>query len=491
MNQGWWQSQDWGWRAVGCGLLIILAFKVWLIFQVPICAFHNDSHTYLRTAKMFWENWHISIHAKRAFLYPALLTLLPALPVRLSLSILWIQHVATLLIPIIGVRLLKEWTPFWRWLAFPLVLFLGLNVSLLFYSHDMIAEALYVTTFWFFLWKLWRFISGPSLEKCERLLWVAALCLALRPDGKVAILIASGAIVLFGGKWLKQLEFRNKKIFRLYIPGAICLGLWVAVSAHVTQQGWLFYSSVFPLTHLDSGVHQDYKKELRPLVEAWRSDLENYPENQGIIQWQLVNPKGKSIGPLWDKLRGKGQNAKLHEVCRGLAVEAVFHHPAMFLKLLLHKLHYTLSTPREYARKFLPEKIGDEWIDEVKAEPDYIPLLLGSNATLAKWANGFFAQRGPTPVNRLFSKLEPITAPIWWSGAGFLALCGWLLAFIKGRWRMLFWVGGLMGYLFLTYTIARGIPRYLLPFEPAMALGWMLLISFFVERLFRKRSEIV
>ncbi|MBX7157325.1 MAG: hypothetical protein K1X66_02935 [Verrucomicrobiae bacterium] len=476
MRQGW-QNLDWGWKAAWLGIFWVALFKIWLIIQVPICTFHNDSHTYLRTAKMFWADWHISIHPKRSFLYPVLLTLLASLPVRLSLTIICLQQAITLFIPLIAVRLLKEWTSFWRWLALPLVLFLGLNVTLLFYGHDMIAEAFYVTAFWFFLWKLWRFIFEPSTKHYEGLLWVAFLCLSLRPDGKVTVLIAGSALFLFGWSWLKTVSCRSKSFLRILLPAIACVGLWIGTSKHVTQQGWLFYSSVFPLTDLDSKLQQDYKKELRPLVEFWRANLKDYPENQGVIQWQLVNPKGKSIGPLWDKLRSKGQNSKLHEVCRQLAVEAVLHHPMGFMKLLVYKLYFVLNTPREYARKFLPEKIGDEWIDEMKAEPDYVPLLLGSHQTLEQWMNGFFAQRGVTPANRALSILEPITAPIWWSWAGLISMIGWWVAILRWRVKLLFWFGVLIGYLLLTYTIARGIPRYLLPFEPLMALGWALLVA--------------
>ena len=488
MMRQWLQKLDWGWKAAWFGIFCVGLFKVWLIWQVPICAFHNDSHTYLRAARMFWEDWHISIHPKRSFLYPTLLTLLAPLPVRLSLTILLVQHTATLFLSLIVVRFLKEWTPAWRWLAFPVVIFLGFNVSLLFYSHDMIAEALYVTAFWFFLWKLWRFISEPSTSRCERLLWMAILCLALRPDGKVAILIAVGALILFGLPWLKSLHFRSREFwFRFLLPISVCVGLWIATSRHVTQQGWLFYSSVFPLTSLESEPYQDYKKELRPLVKIWQTNLINYPKNQGTIQWQLVNPKGKSVGPLWDKLRGKGQNSKQHEVCKQLAIEAVKSHPLIFIKLLAYKLYYTFSEQREYYKKFLPEKMGEEWISEMEAEPGYIPLLLGQNNALEKWANGFFTQRGPTPVNQLLSMLEPITAPIWWSWIGLISLAGWLIAIIQWRIKLLFWFGSLIGYLLLTYTIARGIPRYLLPFEPAMILGVALLtgygIHFFQKRL--------
>ena len=478
--------KDPGWLAAGVGLLIVLGFKIWLILQVPICAFHNDSHTYLRTARMFWEDWHIGIHPKRAFLYPTLLTILAPLPIRLSLSILWLQHFVTLLLPILAVRFLKEWTRFWRWLACPLVLAIGLNASILFFSHDMIAEALYVTAFWFFLWKLWRWMVGPTLTRAERLLWSAALCLTLRPDGKVAILLAVGAIFLFGWKWLREFNFRSKKVVHLFMPALVCLGLWIAISKHVTQQGWLFYSSVFPLTNLESEKHADYKKELKPFVEEWRANLKNYPENQGVIQWLLINPKGKSIGPLWNKMRSKGQNKKLHEVCRELALESVLSNPVMFAKLLAYKLRFTLSTEREYARKFLPEKIGDEWFDEMKGEPGYIPLLLGKGGSWDEWWNGFFAQRGETPVSRTMTFLESIFASKWWGWAGILSLIGWALAIFKWRWPLLFWFGGLIGYLLLTYTIGRGIPRYLLPFEPLMALGWGLLIGLCAEYLFRK-----
>ena len=482
-----WQKWDWGWKAAGLGILFVGLFKVWLIFQVPICAFHNDSHTYLRTAKMFWEDWHIGIHPKRSFLYPTILTLLAPLPVRLSLTILWLQHLATLLLPLITVRFLKEWTVFWRWLAFPLVLAVGLNASILFFSHDMIAEALYVSVFWFFLWKLWQFISGPSLGRCERLLWTAILCVALRPDGKMAILMAFGAIIFFGRDWVRQFNFRSKKTVRLLLPTLACIGLWVAISKHVTQQGWLFYSSVFPLTNLDSDLHQDYKKELKPFVKEWRSHLPDYPENQGVIQWLLINPKGESIGPLWDQLRSKGQNKKLHNVCRQLAVEAVLSHPWQFVKLLAYKLHFTLLAERDYARKFLPEKIGDEWVDEMKAEPAYLPLLLGKYQTWEKWQDDFFAQRGETLVSRTIAILESIFSPKWWSWAGILALMGWMMALLKERERLLFWLGSLVAYLFLTYTIGRGIPRYLLPFEPAMALGWALAVGLMAELLFLKR----
>lgn len=453
--------------------IAVAAFRAWMIWDVPACAFHSDSHTYLRTAGMFWEDWHIGIHPKRSFLYPAVLTLMHPLPGRLSLDILFLQHGLALVVAWLAVRLRRDLAPEAGWLDAPLVVVVGLNTPLLFFAHDMMAEVGYATAFLLFLWRLWRFLAGPGVARGAGVLWGAALALAIRPDGRMLVLFGVPLVagMLVRG-WLRGGVPRG--LWRVVLPLCACLGLWLG--GRVTQEGWLFYSSVFPLTNLGSSLHSEFKAELRPLVEEARRDMSAYPGMQNDIQGMLGHRKG-SIGPRWDALKGRGQDKRLHRVCRDLAIEAVVSHPLGFVVLLKHKLRYVLGKDRAAASEFRPSKMGADWEEQMDSEPGYIPILWGDRAIWERWRGKLFVGREASRVEAPLRWLEPITAPRWWGWAGAVALLGWLAAVGRHGWRLVVWLGVAGGCLVLTYAIARGITRYLLPFEPLWALGVALLLA--------------
>ena len=451
----------------------VVAFRIWMIWEVPSCTFHSDSHTYLRTAKMFWQDGHIGIHPKRSVLYPALLTVLHPIPGRLSLHILFVQHALAVVVVWLSMRLWRDLAPEARWLDWILVIFVGLNVPLLFFAHDMMAEVGYAVAFSLFLWRLWRFLFRGGVGRAASVLWAAALALAVRPDGRMAVMFAVPVIAgVIGIAWRRG--GRPEGMWRMVLPLVVCAGLWLG--GRVTQEGWLFYSSVFPLTDLSSPLHAEYKEELRPWVEAARRDLANYPGMQDDMQGRLGHRKG-SIGPRWDALKGQGQDVRLHRVCRDLAVEAVRSQPTMFVRLLWFKLRYVMSKPREMANEFRPSKMGQDWTEQMTAQPGYIPILWGDAATWERWRDGFFSGQGVGRLEPPLRWLEPITSPPWWGWAGGLALLGWILGVRRHGWRLAVWLAVAAGCLVLTFAIARGITRYLLPFEPLWALGVGLLIA--------------
>lgn len=453
--------------SVVVALVAVAVFQVWMIWEVPVCLFHSDSHTYLRTAGMFWDNWHIGIHPKRSFLYPTLLTLLHPVPGRLGLHILLVQHGLVLVVAWLAMRLRRDLISGGGWLDAPLVLFVGLNVPLLFYAHDMMAEIGYAAAFLLFLWRLWRFLVRPGVAHAAGVFWCAALALAIRPDGRMLVLFAMSvmAVALF---WIWRRTGVPRGLWRAIVPLCACLGLWLG--GRVTQEGWLFFSSVFPLTNLDSPLHAELKEELRPLVEEMRQRLPGYPGLQNDVQGWLGHRKD-SVGPKWDALKVAGQNQRLHGVCRDLAIEAVLSDPVGFLKLSGYKLWYVLSKGRKVADELRPSAMGKDWFEQMRAEPSYIPMLWGDWDTWEAWRDGFFKSQGEGRVERALRYLEPVTSPVWWSWAGALALAGWAAGIFRHGWRLAVWLGVAMGCLVLTYVIARGITRYLLPFEPLWALG--------------------
>lgn len=453
--------------------MLVGVFRLWLIWEVPACAFHSDSHTYLRTAKMFWDDGHIGIHPKRSFLYPALLAVMHPVPGRLSLHILFVQHALALVVAWLAVRLRREFLPGVGWADAPLVLLVGLNAPLLFYAHDMMAEVGYAAAFLLCAWRLWRFLVAPGVAHAAGVLWSSALAMAVRPDGRMLLLFC---VPLMGaaawGAWRRGAVLRG--LWRAVLPLCACAGLWAG--GRVTQEGWLFYSSVFPLTDLGSPLHAELKEELRPWVEVARRDLAAYPAMQSDMQGRLGHKKG-SIGPQWDALKGAGQDKGLHRVCRELAVEAVVARPAEFVLLLGYKIRHVLCKRRDVAEEFRPSKMGADWEEQMRAEPEYVPILWGDGATWERWRGGFFAQKGEGPVEATLRRLEPITSPPWWGLWGALAVAGWGAGIRRHGWRLAVWLGVVVGCLVLTFAIARGITRYLLPFEPLWALGVVMLAA--------------
>lgn len=421
---------------------------------------------------MFWDDGHIGIHPKRSFLYPAVLTALHPVPGRLSLDVILVQHALALAVMLLAVKLRREFCAGAGWLDWALVLVVGLNAPLLFYAHDMMAEIWYAAAFLLFLWRFWRFLKRPGISHAAGVLWAAALAIAIRPDGRMALMFSLPVmIVLMAIEWNRGM--RIKGAWKMALPLAACLGL--SFDGRVTQEGWLFYSSVFPLTNLESPLHAEYKAELRPWVETARQDLREYPGMQHDMQGRLGHRKG-SIGPKWDALKGSGQDRRLHQKCRDLAIEAVRSHPFMFLRLLGYKLRYVLGRERDVAPMLRPRKMGSDWSEQMKAEPGYIPLLWGDEMTWVRWRDGYFSRTDDGPVAPVIARLEPVTSPPWWGFWGLLGLVGWALAVWRNGWRLALWLCVIGGSLALTFAIARGITRYLLPFEPLWAIGVALLI---------------
>ncbi len=446
------------------GLIPVLIFKAWMICQLSTPLFHPDSHTFYRTVEILWTRGEISIHPKRSYLYPLLLSLLHGLPGPMGLLILVVQHLASLLVPlafVATVRLHTRALPALDGLAAAL---LGLSAPLLYYSHDIMADAPYAVAFWIFLFALAHFAKNPLPSSATAMLWTAFLALSFRPDGKLAVLVALASVAWHGRSLLSRTP--ALRIARACaLPLLACAGLWAGTK--VTQQGWLFYSSVMPLTQLDTPLLSDYKAELRPVVEKARQNLPHYPGQIADVMGMLSRKSDASPGPLWDKLKSRGQSRELHAVCSQLAREAALSDPLGVLRLTFYKVRRVMSEGRGLWGNFLPTEILYDWGKQFEEHPFYAESLCGNTQAWEQSRSSLASQSGATLLMRIFRALEWWSAPVWWSPFTLCSLLGWTI----WCWRhpsTLWLPAAAAGKILATYLIARGILRYLLPLEPLL-----------------------
>jgi hypothetical protein len=460
------------------GMLVVLLFKGWMIWQLPSPLFHPDSHTFLRTSAFFWEDGQISVHPKRAWLYPVIMALLTPLPGGLNMYMLLLQHLLAMLIPLSLVASLKLVGLRWKLWAFPCAILLGLNAPMLFYSHDIMAELPYAAAFWLFLFALVRLSVRGCQESSEPLasvFWTAALALSFRPDGKLTVLFACLALAVHWRGFLHYLPQR-RGLLLLALPMLACLGLWLGT--RVTQQGWLFYSSVFPLTRLETPLRAEYKTEIaEALRETLSSPLDAYPPRQKDIMARISQTSDPAFGPKWALLKAKGgQNRELHRICKELAIEAALGNPWGVVRLTYYKIRMVMQDQRDLAKKFAGDRLVEDYDRQFAEHPIYAQYLFGSEQAWLQARTKLLELPEPTLLTRVFAYIEKITSPVWWSGFGLLSAIGWLLA--AWRCRPLLWIPLVSAAsIVITLTIARGIIRYLVPAEPLLWSGIIMLVA--------------
>ncbi len=458
------------WSGAALGLAIVVAVKIWLLWQIPLCVYSEDSGTYFRTVQEVDTNKDFTVSKKRSFAYPMLLISLNKLPVRSTWSILLVQHIASLLTPIAVVALLRRWWPQAGWMGFPAALMAGLSVPMLFYSHYMIADGLYAVVFSLYMLCAWLVLEKPEPLRVSSLFLCCAVAVALRPDGM--LLFGAAVILTLAGLAISRPAICWKVwIPAAALPAALCVSFYGKTAS--SQQGWLFYSTMFPLTVLDSPLHADLKTELRPWVEkALSLSVWDYPEMRHKLQGSLSGANEiDRIGPKWEALVADKENRPMYRVSGELAAEGVKNNPAAAALLAASNVRHVWDGPRKLHGRFSVRSMAADWLEEMDNKPDLIPYWFKSDADYRQIRAWLETQERYTPAREFMKKLEPLTSPRWWSLAGVLMLGGYLALARKDGCRALFFCGMWLGFIYIIYAIGRGIPRYMLPIEMMWPLG--------------------
>jgi hypothetical protein len=455
-------------------LVIGAILRISLIMAIPEGYYGPDTNSYLHTAATFWEHHEVAITAKRRWIYPIALALVPALPGRTVAIVPVVHHLLGLAtIVAIGwvtahvVRHPRIWVPAVTILA-------AVWPRTMWYEHEIISEALFLAVF---AWTVALAFPLGALQDRRRLFWFligTALTVATKPAGKplwIGLLLAA--------------------VFLSCSPLGWCRKNWIALGASVLmfatvgaseQANWLLLSSTLPLVRTEGAKWKVYREALEYDVQTTREELDQYPWVQSKYKKRLSAPGSESpYGAEWGKL--VQNNREFSKVARGLAVEAVLRSPIAFSELVLRKIGLVVSDANAGSSmipalfwKRQSERNEGLWQRQPKLmqlvyEMDQAgyDALVAERSTRQLWFGRFLE-----PFTEFFSwtkevKAERNSTPIRWPGVLFcfgLATC-----FLPGRFKAtsILWLPFLL-YVGLIFSIGDGVSRYLQPIE------WMALV---------------
>lgn len=312
-------------------LIFGLFLRSLLLSYSPYAYWGSDSRSFMGFTNGVLSEFYFSINEKRRYLYPLFLFPLSILPGGTLRWLAVVQALMGLLTVLPLAYLVRRTFAAWKWLIIPVtVIYAGLPVFL-WYEHELIADTVFFDcAVWFMAgWAAWVSQKSPARG---RLLWwwflvPLAILLLTKPSGKFlwpGIVIA--LVLSFSWRTLRW-------------PQWVSIGALFLASLTVgddDQSAWLLYTTVFPMTQLDTPLHAELKAEIRPLVTKKLDHLDTYEEEDDEVHDFLRSPEDHPEYPLWKKL--SKDEAKLEKVYHDLAREAILARPLQFLQVGLQRL---------------------------------------------------------------------------------------------------------------------------------------------------------
>ena len=255
------------------------------------------------------------------------------------------------------------------------------------------------------------------------------------------------------------------------------------------EAGEMFYGRTAQWTYLDSGIVPEIKTRIRAQVDAYADRFRRTGklDNNEIVKRTVV-PSLKTI--LVDERHG--QLVDVDHLCWRLGVEAVAHHPAAYLKQVIHDFYFLNFITAQRFIIFLPHQLRSAVHD---AEGFLSSRPQGEQATGARY---FDLPASRTAIDEAsgkssglghFSRFITATGHLRVVSPTFLTslLLPLLVYATRGR-RRIFWLGNTIlwyYYLVLLSTVGRPLDRYLMPVIPimfwtisaALSIGWRWMLN--------------
>lgn len=456
-------------------LAVGLALRALLMYYLPYAYWGSDSRSYYGFTEQLLDKGEFSLYDKRRYLYLLLMLPVTVLPGAMLKWLALLQHAMGLatLIPL-AYTVRKAFAGWKLWIVPVTVLYAGLPI-LLWYEHEMLAEALFFHAFVWLIAGWMAFAPARGAAVAARFWWFfggLAVIVLTKPAGRFlwpAVVLGLLATVAW-----KVLDRRH------WIALTVLLGVTFTIGQD-SQSAWLLYSSGFPLTRLDTPLHAEYKAEVAPLVQAARKELETSSRALDATNWNdfLKYPERHPEHPLWHAM----DETKRQKVCKDLAKEGILSHPFLFMKIALGKIIASANPGEFRSDRFLPdytiEKYGKQYERDAKDKPKRIQRLFGLSSKEplpafaefqhrlaphpdfagAQWLRGY-VDRYQSAARMVEGDDEDRTTVVltplaWW------VLIGCALAFLPPFFRPMGWpvVVGL-GYLCGTFLVGGTNPRY-------------------------------
>jgi hypothetical protein len=480
-------------------VLFGIVLRALLLSYSPCAYFGSDSRSYFGFAHDLLIHGEISLNEKRRFLYPLFVAPVAAFPGGPLRWLPWIQAamgVATIF-PVAYVvrRTFRGWKGF---IVPVTAVYAGLPSSIWF-EHELLAECLFFAAL---VWAIggWVAVASQTDPGRARGLWwwffvPFAVFLLTKPAGRFLVPgLLVGLIAIRAWRFLRWKE---------WVAGLLVFGLAGAMGDD--EQGvWLLYTSVFPLTQIDSPRHAEYKREIRDWVLDARTKIDSYSESDREIFLFLRNPKAQDGRPLWRDL-AKDEEA-LARLYKDLALEAIKSDPARFAYLSLQKVIRSANPSEFKAERFGARYFAERFEEQIggnRTPASMVRLAFGlsrgaelppfevfekwiaphPDAPAAEWLEGYAERcqetaklvRVPDKKHRGIAEYRP-TPFGWWM------LLAAVLSFV-GPWRKVLGIWSLSAgiYLFVVFLVGTQNVRYFATIWPVA----ILLLPLPVEGLIR------
>jgi hypothetical protein len=459
-----------------------------MLSYIPYAFWGSDSGSFFDFAHDLLTQGEVTMDAKRRFIYPLWMLFIAMLPGSPLHWTTWLQHLLGLVTLIPLAYTVRKIFISWRWWVVPVTaLYAGLPV-IIWYEHELIGDCLFIDcVVWACAgWAAW--VESRHTQRTLNWWWFFvpfALLILTKPSGRFyipGILLGLGLV----RAW-RILDWRHALLFIVALSLTLRMG-------RQDQSSWLFYSTAFPLTRLDTPLHADYKAQIRDLVEESRSAIDTYYDNDrsGFLRF-LDDTAGR---PLWQKLaQDKATKTRIY---KDLALEAIKARPDLFLYISFQRILSSANSLEFKRQRFAGVTYAKRFkhlYDEMSLEdPDYFRFLfalpksapLPDYETVAQWVS-------PNPTSRAAAILQAYVETVsdrlnflTTSGSRMkgkvtamgLTWLGWwlagsaLLSVILKRYRNTLgvWCIASGGYLLGTFLFAVPSPRYFAPAWPVLAL---------------------
>lgn len=317
----------WAIPALAAGLFL----RGLLLSYSPYAYWGSDSRSFMGFTHGVLTDFYFSINEKRRYLYPIMLLPVSLLPGGTLRWLGGIQAFLGLLTILPVAYMARRVFAAWRWFIIPVTLLYACLPVYIWYEHELIADTItFDCIVWIMAgWMAWVCQRDPA--RARSLWWwflvPLAILLLTKPSGRmlwpgivIALLVAASWRTLRWPQWLS--------LAALFLAS-------LTVGAE-KQSSWLLYTTVFPLTRLDTPLHAEYKAEIRPLVEKKMAHLSLYEEEDSEVHDFLRSPEDHPEYPRWQALASKGK--KLDQLYKDLAREAILSRPHLFLLIAIQRL---------------------------------------------------------------------------------------------------------------------------------------------------------